>query len=54
MRRAAGKEFSDVERLHGSPGEELHALGPLEVGAGFRFGLSYSVTDLEIVKDFTK
>ena len=37
-----------------APGEELHALGPIKVGAGFRHGLSYSVTDLEIVKDFTK
>jgi acetoacetate decarboxylase len=37
-----------------TPGEELHALGPVKVGAGFRYGLSYSVTDLEIVKDFTK
>jgi hypothetical protein len=36
------------------PGEELHALGPVKVGAGFRYGLSYSVTDLEIVRDFTK
>jgi hypothetical protein len=35
-------------------GEELHTLGPVKVGAGFRYGLSYSVTDLEIVKDFTK
>jgi len=37
-----------------APGEELHALGPTKVGAGFRYGLSYSVTDLEIVKDFAK
>ena len=36
------------------PGEELHALGPVKVGAGFRYGLSYSVTDLEIVEDYTK
>jgi len=35
-------------------GEELHALGPLKVGAGYRYGLSYSVSDLEIVADFTK
>jgi acetoacetate decarboxylase len=35
-------------------GEELHTLGPVEVGAGFRYGLSYSVSDLEVVKDFTK
>jgi acetoacetate decarboxylase len=35
-------------------GEELHTLGPVKAGAGFRYGLSYSVTDLEIVKDFTK
>jgi len=37
-----------------APGEELHALGPIKVGAGFRYGLSYSVADLEIVKDFSK
>jgi hypothetical protein len=37
-----------------APGEELHSLGPVKVCAGFRYGLSYSVTDLEIVKDFTK
>jgi hypothetical protein len=37
-----------------APGEELHTLGPVKVGAGFRYGLSYSVTDLEIVRDFTK
>src|SRR6266850_1980534 len=37
-----------------APGEELHALGPTKVGAGFRYGLSYSVSDLEIVKDFAK
>jgi len=36
------------------PGEELNALGPIKVGAGFRYGLSYSVADLEIVKDFSK
>ena len=35
-------------------GEELHTLGPVEIGAGFRYGLSYSVTDLEVVKDFTR
>ena len=35
-------------------GEELHTLGPVKVGAGLRYGLSYSVTDLEIVKDFTR
>ncbi len=37
-----------------APGEELHALGPVEVGAGFRYGLSYSVTNLEIIADFTQ
>jgi acetoacetate decarboxylase len=37
-----------------APGEELRALGPTTVGAGFRCGLSYSVTDLEIVKDFAR
>ena len=35
-------------------GEEFHSLRPTKIGAGFRYGLAYSVTDLEIVKDFTK
>jgi hypothetical protein len=34
--------------------EELHSLRPTRVGAGFRYGLAYSVTDLEIVQDFTR
>lgn len=29
-----------------APGEELHDLAPLRTGAGFRFELSYTVTDL--------
>jgi len=33
-------EFPEV------PGEELHDLAPLRTGAGFRFELAYTVTDL--------
>jgi hypothetical protein len=32
-------------------GEELEMLGPLKVGRGHRFSLSYSVTDIEILAD---
>jgi acetoacetate decarboxylase len=34
-------------------GEELEMLGPLKVGRGYRFSLSYSVTDIEILADLT-
>jgi hypothetical protein len=44
---AAEISFPDV------PNEELSALKPVKVGAGFRYGLAYSVTDLRILKDFT-
>jgi len=33
-------------------GEELHALAPRKVGRGFRFGMSYTVTDLQILEDY--
>jgi hypothetical protein len=33
-------------------GEELHALAPIRTGRGFRFGTSYSVTDLRILEDY--
>ncbi|MDR6661315.1 acetoacetate decarboxylase [Tardiphaga robiniae] len=32
-------------------GEDMHILAPLRVGRGYRFGMSYSVTDLPILKD---
>ena len=32
-------------------GEDMHSLAPLNVGRGFRLGMSYSVTDLKILKD---
>jgi acetoacetate decarboxylase len=32
------------------PGEELHDLAPLRTGAGFRFELAYTVTDLRTLK----
>jgi Acetoacetate decarboxylase (ADC) len=34
-------------------GEELEVLGPLKVGRGYRSSFSYSVTDIEILADFT-
>ncbi len=34
-------------------GEELHGLAPTKVGRGFRFGMSYTVTDLKILEDYT-
>jgi hypothetical protein len=33
-------------------GEELHALVPSRVASGFRYSLSYSVTDLKILEDY--
>lgn len=33
--------------------EELSALRPVRYGAGFRYGLAYSVTDLRVLKDLT-
>ena len=33
-------------------GEELHSLAPLSMGRGYRLGMSYSVTDLRILKNF--
>jgi len=33
-------------------GEELHLLAPRKVGRGYRLGMSYSVTDLRILKDY--
>lgn len=34
-------------------GEELHVLAPTTVESGFRYSLSYSVTDLKILEDHT-
>ena len=34
-------------------GEEIHHLGPVKVGAGYRYSMSYSVTDLRVLEDFT-
>jgi Acetoacetate decarboxylase (ADC) len=34
-------------------GEELDMLGPIKVGRGYRFTLSFSVSDSEILKDMT-
>jgi acetoacetate decarboxylase len=35
-------------------GEELHALAPSRIESGFRYSLSYSVTDLKILEDHTR
>jgi len=40
-------------RLPEVDGEEMHLLAPLRVGRGYRLGMSYSVTDLRILKDYT-
>lgn len=32
-------------------GEDIHQIGPRKVGRGYRLGMSYSVTDLRILKD---
>jgi hypothetical protein len=32
-------------------GEELHALAPIRIESGFRYSLSYSVSDLKILED---
>lgn len=34
-------------------GEDMHVLAPLRIGRGFRFGMSYTVTDLRILRDYT-
>jgi acetoacetate decarboxylase len=41
-------------RLPEAQGEELHALAPSRIESGFRFSLSYSVTDLKILEDHTR
>jgi acetoacetate decarboxylase len=33
-------------------GEDMHLLAPLRVGRGYRLGMSYSVTDLRILKNY--
>jgi acetoacetate decarboxylase len=33
-------------------GEEMHLIGPLRVGRGYRLGMAYSVTDLRILKNY--
>ena len=34
-------------------GEELHALAPTRMGAGYRFSMSCSISDLKVLQDFT-
>ena len=33
-------------------GEDIHSLAPLNIGRGYRLGMSYSVTDLRILKNY--
>jgi Acetoacetate decarboxylase (ADC) len=33
-------------------GEDMHSLAPLRIGLGYRLGMSYSVTDLRILKNY--
>ena len=33
-------------------GEDMHSLAPLRIGRGYRLGMSYSVTDLRILKNY--
>src|ERR1700730_6201098 len=33
-------------------GEDVHSLAPLRIGRGYRLGMSYSVTDLRILKNY--
>lgn len=33
-------------------GEDMHAIAPVRVGRGYRFGMAYSVTDLPILKNY--
>ena len=35
-------------------GEDMHLIAPTRVGRGYRLGMSYSVTDLQILKSFTE
>jgi acetoacetate decarboxylase len=40
--------------LYPGPNEELAALAPVRMGAGFRFTFAYTVDDLETVRDYTR
>jgi acetoacetate decarboxylase len=40
-------------RIPAVQGEDMHLIAPLRVGRGYRLGMSYSVTDLRILKDNT-
>jgi Acetoacetate decarboxylase (ADC) len=39
-------------RMPHAEGEELDDLRPVRIGRGFRYGLSFSVTDLKVLRDF--
>ena len=34
-------------------GDELHALAPVRMGAGYRFSMSCTINDLRILEDFS-
>ncbi len=51
--QAVGTWTGDAElTLPRAHREELHALAPLRVGAGYRFSMSCSISDLKILEDF--
>jgi acetoacetate decarboxylase len=33
-------------------GEDMHSLAPMRIGRGYRLGMSYSVTDLRILRNY--
>jgi acetoacetate decarboxylase len=39
-------------RIPEVPGEDMHLIAPLRVGRGYRLGMSYSVTDLRVLKNY--
>jgi acetoacetate decarboxylase len=41
----------DELNLPEANGEELHAFAPIRIESGFRYSLSYSVSDLKILED---
>ena len=39
-------------RIPEVPGEDMHFIAPMRVGRGYRLGMSYSVTDLRVLKNY--
>jgi Acetoacetate decarboxylase (ADC) len=49
-----GAWLGDAElKLPEVRGEELHALAPIRMGAGYRFSMSCTINDLRILEDFS-